>query len=256
MRFGLFHTVQGPVGADQREAYEEAIEEIVHADELGMHAAWLTEHHFSSHGIISDNMSVLAYLAGRTRTIRLGTAVTVLPFHNPIRAAESAATVDVLSGGRLDFGIGRGYQWKEFNGFGLDFDRRSDRFDEAIEIIVRAWTSGSEFEHKGRFWNYGPMRLTPKPIQHPHPPIWVATDSEEGLRRCARMGWGVMLPQGRTLSTLDAMVKRYRRILDEEEVPFDASKLVLARALFVADSDDEAWSTAGRHYVSFLEGAL
>jgi alkanesulfonate monooxygenase SsuD/methylene tetrahydromethanopterin reductase-like flavin-dependent oxidoreductase (luciferase family) len=256
MRFGLFHSVQWPRGAAQRDVYLEAVEEIVQAEALGYHSAWLTEHHFSRHGIISDSLSVLSHLAGRTSRIRLGTAVTVLPFHNPIRLAETAATVDLLSDGRLDLGIGRGYQWSEFNGFGMDMTDRAARFDECLDIITRSWASEAGFEHAGPFWNYGLVDAQPKPVQQPHPPIWVATDSEDGLRRCAVEGWGVMLPQGRPLKNIARSVELYRTVLSSEGIPFDPEKLVVARALHVGVTDEAAWATAGPHYSSFIEGAI
>lgn len=255
MKFGLFHTVQWTAGREQVDLYREALDEIVRADQLGYQSAWLTEHHFSRHGIISDTLSVLGHLAARTKRIRLGTAVTVLPFHNPVRLAETIATVDLLSGGRLDIGTGRGYQWSEFNGFGIDMDDRAERFDEALEIMMTSWRSSQPFEYTGRYWQYGLVEPQPKPVQVPHPPVWVATDNEDGFRRCAREGWGVMLPQGRPLHVVEKCVKLYRATLDDEGVAFDPSKLVLARALHVGPTEDEAWATAGPAYAAFIDGA-
>ncbi|MPZ23203.1 MAG: LLM class flavin-dependent oxidoreductase [Dehalococcoidia bacterium] len=127
--------------------------------------------------------------------IRLGTAVAVLPFHSPLRLAEAAATVDVLSGGRLDLGIGRGYQWTEFQGFAIPLDERAAMFDEAISVIQRSWTSDQPFEHKGRYWRYGNVAAQARPLQRPHPPIWMATDSDDGFQRCAEEGWGCSCPR-------------------------------------------------------------
>ncbi|HEY0518429.1 MAG TPA: LLM class flavin-dependent oxidoreductase [Ilumatobacteraceae bacterium] len=256
MKFGLFHTVQWPASRQQTDVYREAMDEIVLADELGFHAAWLTEHHFSRHGIISDTMAVLAYLAARTKQIRLGTAVTVLPFHNPVRLAETIATIDVLSGGRVDLGIGRGYQWSEFNGFNIDMDERATRFDEVLDVMMKSWASTEAFEFEGPHWKYGLVDPQPKPVQRPHPPIWVATESDDGLRRCAREGWGVMLPQGRPLHVVEKAVKAYHDALDHEGVPFNPEMLVLARALHISDSDDSAWAVAGPEYSAFIEGAI
>jgi len=256
VRFGLFHTVQWPGGREQADVYAEALREAVLAEELGLDSVWLTEHHFSRHGIISDSLAVLAHLAGRTSRIRLGTAVAVLPFHNPLRLAETAATVDVLSGGRLDFGIGRGYQWSEFAGFGVDMSERGERFAEALDVIVRAWTAGSSVGLEGRYWRFGDVEAQPKPVQQPHPPIWVATDSEDGLRRCAEHDYGVLLPQGRSLGVVADQVARYRRALEEAGNSYDPAKVILARALYVDESDDRAWQVAGQPYLSFLEKAM
>jgi alkanesulfonate monooxygenase SsuD/methylene tetrahydromethanopterin reductase-like flavin-dependent oxidoreductase (luciferase family) len=255
MQFGLFHTVQWPEGADQATMYEQSLREAVRADELGMSSVWLTEHHFSRHGLISDNLVVLAHLAARTRRIRLGTAVSVLPFHNPVRLAEAAATVDVLSGGRLDFGVGRGYQWGEFQGFGIEMVERRARFDEALDVIVRSWTATEPFDHRGQAWRFGDVNPQPKPIQSPHPPIWMATDSDDGLRQCAELDRGVMFPQGRSLAVVADQVARYQDALSRAGRPYDPAKVVLARALYVDDNDDLAWQVAGRSYVTFLDHA-
>ena len=255
MQFGLFHTVQWPEGSSQVDVYNQAIREAVRADELGLHSVWLTEHHFTRHGLVSDSLNVLSHLAALTKNIRLGTAVAVLPFHSPLRLAESAAIVDLLSGGRLDFGIGRGYQPVEFNGFGVDMAERAARFEESIELILKGWTTHHSFEHQGRFWQYGSVDPQPKPLQTPHPPIWVATDSAEGLRHCAEMDWGVMFPQGRSLAVLEEQVGRYRQALDDAGKPWDSSKLLVARGLHVDDTDDAAWEAAGQPYISFLEMA-
>jgi len=256
VRFGLFHTVQWPAGHSQVDVYSDALREAVLAEELGLDSVWLTEHHFSRHGIISDSLAVLAHLAGLTSRIRLGTAVAVLPFHNPVRLAETAATVDVLSGGRLDFGIGRGYQWSEFAGFGVDMSERGDRFAEALDVIVRAWAVDSSVGPHGRYWQFGDVDPQPKPVQQPHPPIWVATDSADGLRRCAEQDYGVLLPQGRSLDVVADQVARYRRSLEEAGKSYDPAKVILARALYVDESDDRAWEVAGQPYLSFLERAM
>ena len=152
MKFGLFHSVQLPDPARQNEYYRDALEQVLWAEQLGYDSVWMTEHHFSRHGIVSASLSVLAYLAGLTSRIRLATAVTVLPFHNPIQIAEEAATVDLLSNGRLDLGVGRGYQWGEFHKFNIPMEEADRRFQEAIGVLTRAWTETEPFDHRGEFW--------------------------------------------------------------------------------------------------------
>ena len=156
MRFGIFQFAQWPEGSVQQVRLREAVEQSVLAEALGFDSVFMTEHHFSRHGIVPDNLLMLSFIAARTRTIRLETAVCVLPLHDPVRLTESAALFDQLSAGRLEFGIGRGYQWGEFNGFGLTLDDRAARFDESIEVILRAWTSAEPFSHHGRCWRYLP----------------------------------------------------------------------------------------------------
>src|SRR5579859_1002670 len=140
MRFGLFGG-PGTGGA----GYDAFADYAVLAEELGFASVFLTEHHFSGLGQASSPLTILAHLAGRTRTLRLGTAVTVLPWHNPITVAEQAATVDVLSNGRLDLGVGRGFRAAEFDGFEQSMDEAGARYEEALEVILRAWTQSGRW---------------------------------------------------------------------------------------------------------------
>jgi alkanesulfonate monooxygenase SsuD/methylene tetrahydromethanopterin reductase-like flavin-dependent oxidoreductase (luciferase family) len=142
MRFGLFGGPAAEPGReDGRHAYHRFADYAVEAESLGFVSVFLTEHHFTGLGQASSPLTLLAHLAARTTTMRLGTAVTVLPWYNPIMAAEQAATVDVLSNGRLDFGIGRGFRAAEFEGFGQSMQEASERHEEALEVILRAWTT-------------------------------------------------------------------------------------------------------------------
>ena len=158
---------------------------VRHAEQLGFDSVWITEHHFSRHGIVSATLSLLAYLAGVTSKIRLGTGVTVIPFHNPIHLAEQAATVDLLSDGRLDFGAGRGFQWGEFHKLNIPMEEASRRFEETMDVLTKAWTSAEPFDHYGEFWQFNDMTVHPRPVQLPHPPIFVAASSEASVNRVA-----------------------------------------------------------------------
>ena len=188
MKFGLFHSVQLPDPAKQNQYYRDALEQVLWAEQLGYDSVWMTEHHFSRHGIVSASLTVLGYLAGLTSTIRLATAVTVLPFHNPIQIAEEAATVDLLSNGRLDLGVGRGYQWGEFHKLNIPMDEADRRFQESIGVMTRAWTQEEPFDHRGEFWTFNDMTVLPKPVQEPHPPLWVAAASPGSMDRIALNG--------------------------------------------------------------------
>lgn len=255
MEIGLFHSVQWPEGSAQLQRYEESIAQAVAADALGFDSVWLTEHHFSRHGIVSDSLAVLAHLAARTERVRLGTAVSVLPLHNPLRLAETAATVDLLSGGRLDLGVGRGYQVGEFNGFGVDMAEKAERFDEALEVLRRAWSSTEPFDHEGTYFRYEQAAPQPRPIQQPHVPIWVATDSASGLAQCVREDLGVLLPQGTSLDVTAAQVGRYHEALEAAGQPREQGRVYLARAAHVAATDERAWEEAEGPYQAFLDYA-
>src|ERR1700746_299984 len=141
MRFGLFGSAQARRGGPDVElgaGFLEIVENNVEAEALGYHSTFLVEHHFTGFGQVSATLNLLTWVGARTRTLRLGTAVIVLPWHNPVLLAEQAATVDLLSGGRLDFGIGKGYRHNEFAGFRIPMEEASARFEESIDIVTKA----------------------------------------------------------------------------------------------------------------------
>src|SRR6266542_5654148 len=144
MRFGLFGSAQARRGgpdADSGAGFREFVENNVEAEALGYHSTFLVEHHFTGFGQVSATLNLLTWVGARTTTLRLGTAVLVLAWHNPVLLAEQAATLDLLSGGRLDFGIGKGYRHNEFTGFGIAQEEAEARFEEAIAVITQAWLS-------------------------------------------------------------------------------------------------------------------
>jgi alkanesulfonate monooxygenase SsuD/methylene tetrahydromethanopterin reductase-like flavin-dependent oxidoreductase (luciferase family) len=252
MRIGLFHSIQWPDGSDQSERCEQALTQACHADVLGFDSVWLTEHHFSPHGIVSDSLMVLAHLAALTSTVRLGTAVSVRPVHHPLRFAEAAATVDQLSHGRLDLGIGRGYQPGEFRGFGVDIAEKHERFDEALEVIRKVWSVDGPVSHSGRYFSFADAAPQPRPYQQPHPPLWVATDSPDGLATCAAQDLGVLLPQGTSLTVTAGQMKRYVDALAGAGQGPEHARVHLARAAYVAPTDEQAWAEADGPYKAFL----
>ncbi len=188
MRFGTFHIVQWHESKSQEQSIREALEQIELAEELGFDAAWIGEHHFSRHGLVSGIFPLLGNIAARTKRIKLGTAVVVLPFHNPILTAQEAATVDVISGGRLLFGVGSGYQRQEFEGMGVDVEEARDRFREYLDVIIAAWAGRPEdrMTHKGRFVDVEELWTMPKPLQRPHPPLYVAVSTSPRNGRLRR----------------------------------------------------------------------
>jgi alkanesulfonate monooxygenase SsuD/methylene tetrahydromethanopterin reductase-like flavin-dependent oxidoreductase (luciferase family) len=240
MKFGLFQSVQLPEPGAQAKYYQEALAQVLRAEQLGFDSVWFTEHHFSRHGIVPASLTVLAYLAGLTTSIRLGTAVTVLPFHNPIRLAEEAATVDVLSNGRLDLGVGRGYQWGEFHKFNIAMDEATRRFEEAMEVMTRAWTATEPFDHRGEFWSCNDMTLHPKPVQLPHPPLWVAASSPTSMDRVARHHWNLLIGQGESLQQVAAQVEYFRTAVAEAGGTYNPDRITAARAMYTARSQEQA----------------
>ncbi|MHA6793483.1 LLM class flavin-dependent oxidoreductase [Pseudonocardia bannensis] len=195
-----------------RDFYGEILDEIVLAERLGFRNYFVAEHHFHEYGVVSSPTTLLAAAAGRTTTIGLGVAVSVLPFHNPLVVAQDYAMLDQLSDGRLAMGVGSGYLKHEFDGFNLGPWEKRARFDEAIEIIERAWT-GEPFSYHGLYHHVQNTRIAITPIQQP-PPTWVAVIRPEAAYYVGRQGRNLMLIPYATASTMDELrqtVQEYQR---------------------------------------------
>ncbi len=251
MKFGLFHSVQLPDPSKQNQYYRDALEQVLWAEQLGYDSVWMTEHHFSRHGIVSASLSVLAYLAGLTSSIRLATAVTVLPFHNPIQIAEEAATVDLLSNGRLDLGVGRGYQWGEFHKFNIPMEEADRRFQESIGVMTKAWTTTEPFDHRGEFWTFNDMTVHPKPVQTPHPPLWVAAASPGSMDRIAQSGWNLLVGQGLTFDQVGEQVAYFKSAVGEAGGDYDPYRVKVARAMYTAPTKEQARRDAEEPFMWF-----
>ena len=176
MRFGLFGSAtarHGGPDVDSGQGYREFVDYNIEAEALGFHSTFLVEHHFTGYGQVSASLTLLTWVAAKTRSLRLGTAVLVLPWHNPVLVAEQAATIDLLSGGRLDFGVGKGYRHNEFVGFAIPMEEADARFDESLDVILKAWTSHQRFSHRGKYWTFENVIVEPPTAQKPHPPLWM-----------------------------------------------------------------------------------
>jgi alkanesulfonate monooxygenase SsuD/methylene tetrahydromethanopterin reductase-like flavin-dependent oxidoreductase (luciferase family) len=173
MEFGLFFINEKPPGLSDEEVIANALEQCRLADELGYDSVWLGEHHFSPYGTMPDTLLFGAAVAQITTTVSIGTAVAVPTFTHPVRVAEQIAMLDVMSGGRFRVGLGRGYQSREFNGYGVPQNESKDRFREAVEIIDGLLTH-ENFSYDGRFWSVSDLTIAPRPVQKPRPPIYVA----------------------------------------------------------------------------------
>jgi alkanesulfonate monooxygenase SsuD/methylene tetrahydromethanopterin reductase-like flavin-dependent oxidoreductase (luciferase family) len=172
--------------------YRQILEQIELAEELGWECFMFNEHHFLGYGGLVANPAVLlAAAAARTTRIRLGPCIAILPLRHPLQSAEDYAMVDALSGGRLEFGIGSGNTALDYQVFGIPREDDRERLDEAIEIILKAW-SNDRIKHQGKFWRFDELTLYPRPVQQPHPPIWVAGTSAETLGWAGRHGYHIM----------------------------------------------------------------
>jgi alkanesulfonate monooxygenase SsuD/methylene tetrahydromethanopterin reductase-like flavin-dependent oxidoreductase (luciferase family) len=152
-----------------------------------MHSAWIGKHHFSTLGVLSCPALVLAQVAARTRRIRLAPAVTVLPLHHPIRVAEEWATLDLLSGGRVDFAAGRGYDRREYEPFRVSFTDNQSIFEEGMAVVCALWSADRSISHHGRHYDFDDVMITPQPLQRPIP-AYVASFSEPSIALAARLG--------------------------------------------------------------------
>jgi alkanesulfonate monooxygenase SsuD/methylene tetrahydromethanopterin reductase-like flavin-dependent oxidoreductase (luciferase family) len=188
MKFGLFFQAPEADGHTHAERYAEMFELIALAESLGFDVAWLAEIHFGgAFSLISNPLMVVPAIAQRTRRIRIGTAVVLLPLHHPLSCAEQAATADLLSDGRLEFGVGRGSIPTQFHGFGVPVAENRARFGEALDIIRLAWTH-ERFSYRGTFYRVDDLAVVPKPRQRPHPPIRVAVHTAESFAHIGDLG--------------------------------------------------------------------
>lgn len=243
MQFGLFggaRTKRGTnLGTGDSHSYRGFIDYVVEAERLGFESVFLVEHHFTGHGQVSASLTLLAYLAARTSRIRLGTAVVVLPWHNPVLIAEQAATLDLLSGGRLDLGVGKGYRAAEFDGFRIPQAEATERFDEAIAVIRKAWTSEGRFSHEGARWRFHDIVVEPAPVQRPHPPLWLAAGSADSIRRAARDGFNLLLDQIGSVRLSIERVAIFRAECARVGRAYEPGMVALARALQMVRTEAE-----------------
>ena len=241
MQFGVFFLIQYPrteISIPTR--YEEVFEQVALAEELGFDIAWFAEHHFSNYGLSTNPLMLAVRAAERTRRIRLAPAVLVVPFYHPLRLAEDVALADVFSNGRLTVGVGRGYQPYEFDRFGVRIEESRELFAEAVDLMVTAWTRRG-FTHQGRHWQIPECTIYPRPIQQPHPPVWVAANTPETIRFAVERGFHVITTGGVLPSEPAARVGRAVRAAEAAAGrPPGSSQFGLQRAVYVADSAAEA----------------
>ena len=242
MRFGLFGSASAKRGSgefDSTEGFHDFIEYNVEAEGLGLHSTFVVEHHFTGYGQVSATLNLLTWLGARTTSLRLGTAVLVLPWHNPVLLAEQAATLDLLSGGRLDFGIGTGYRYTEFVGFDAPMETAREKFEESIDVILKAWTSNERFSHKGKYWTFNDIVVEPPPFRKPHPVVWMGAGNERSIRDVARRGFNLLLGQYSSPAEVARNIAIFRSAVEEKGEPWDPMRVGLTRAFFITDDPRE-----------------
>jgi len=242
MRFGLFGSAAARRGSgefDSAEGFRDFINYNVEAEALGFHGTFVVEHHFTGFGQVSATLNLLTWLGARTTTLRLGTAVMVLPWHNPILLAEQAATLDLLSGGRLDFGIGTGYRYNEFVGFDVGMTEAREKFEESIDLILKAWTSEERFSHKGKYWTFNDIIVEPPPSRKPHPVVWMGAGSDRSIREVARRGFNLLLGQYASPADVAHNISVFREAVEGRGETWDSMRVGVTRAFFVSESEQE-----------------
>ncbi|MGE0744917.1 MAG: LLM class flavin-dependent oxidoreductase [Rhodospirillales bacterium] len=253
MKFGLFGgataraTPRGGAASrgepaarsDDSQDYDTFVAAIEEAESLGFHSIFLVEHHFTGVGQVSASLNLLTYLAARTTRIRLGTAVIVVPWHNPVLLAEQAATIDVLSNGRLDLGVGRGYRPSEFHHFCIPLEEAGERFEESMALLKTALSSDQRFSHHSARWHFEDIVVEPPPVQKPHPPLWLAAGRPESIRDAAAGGYSLMLDQFATFDVTLSRFRVYRDAVEQAGRPFDPMSVAVARGIAIVRDDDE-----------------
>jgi alkanesulfonate monooxygenase SsuD/methylene tetrahydromethanopterin reductase-like flavin-dependent oxidoreductase (luciferase family) len=237
MKFGYMIDFRNPPGSPLSfaELYAEMFRQIEFADRSGFDSIWLTEHHFTDDGYLAATMPMLSAIASRTRRVMIGTYVLLAPFYHPLRLAEDAATIDVLSGGRLRLGIGTAYREEEFQGFEVPRKFRLGRTLETIEIMRRAWT-GDRFSFEGKHFRFKDVRVLPRPLSTPHPELLWAGMTDRAIQRGAELGLSFACNLG--LHEVE-LYRNTLRNLGKDPAKFN---IVRSATVQIADSADQAWA--------------
>ncbi len=229
--FGLFLNAGAQLGADHQAVFDLVLTQARLAEDLGYHDVWVTEHHFIPFGVNSNALTLAGFLLGHTHSLRVGTAVTLAPQYHPLQLAGQAAILDQCSGGRLDFGIGRGGYLKEFEAFGTDPARWDDEIETTASILMDAWTK-PEVSSESRWAAFAPVAVNPRPLTRPHPPLFAATSTPASVAFAARNGIPLLHYWA---SPLDARLK-LERAYDAERPA--AKPHVHALIVIVADDEE------------------
>lgn len=240
MKFGILQFFSWP---ERRVAlptvYQRALERIEIMDRTGYDAVWLTEHHFSDYSVCPSIPVMGAHAAARTKRLRIGAGVTLAAFYHPLRLAEEIALLDILSEGRVNWGAGRGFDAKEFENFNVPMQESYDRFREVVEIVKQAWTN-EILTYRGKYFSFNNVEVLPKPLQQPHPPMWVAAGSPDAIDWAASAGHSILMDPHATHVELGEKKRFYRQKLAAYGHDFTGRDIPMARLLAIDDTDAAA----------------
>ena len=253
MDFGIFTDFHIRKGMTQPEAFDESFSQVVEAEKLGLDSVWLAEHHFSpDRSVLASPMVLSSAIAARTTRLRIGLAVQVLPLTNPLRVAEEAATVDHVSKGRFEFGIGRSGLTKYYQGYNVPYSQSRERFFEALDVIMKAWNE-DKFSHHGEYYSYDDVTLVPKPYQQPYPPTRIAVASEDTFSLAGKLGHPIFVSATTAVPLLQERLGLYRQAWKEagHSGPIQVSLRIpayVAENSTTAASEPEASTRHAIHY--------
>lgn len=249
MKFGvgLFSMqTHGDLDYGHADLYANSLGHVKLAESVGFDSVWLSEHHFLEDGYCSSPLVMAAAMAAVTERVRIGTGVLILTLHNPVRVAEDAAAVDLISNGRLDLGVAIGYRKEEFEGFGLDMGQRPSRIEEGIEIMEKCWADGA-FSFSGKRFEFSDIDVTPKPVQRPVP-IYIGAFEEPAVRRAGRLGYPLLIGPGRTVPMIMDTLGWYGDEAERHGRDPGSVEHVLLRETYVAETSEEALA-GGTEYI-------
>ncbi len=225
--------------------YERALNRIEIMDTTGYDAVWLAEHHFHSFSVCPSVHMMGMQVAARTKRIRIGTAVSLAAFYHPLRLAEEVALLDIFSGGRVNWGAGRGFDRTEFRAFGVTVEESAARFQETVDIVLKAWRE-ERLTHRGHYYQFEDIEVLPKPRQKPHPPVWLAASSPEAIVRAAARGATILMDPHASHREIARKRELYRTELEAHGFSIDGREIPMARFIAVAKTAPEAEEVARR----------
>ena len=240
MRFGVLQFFSWPGRRfPLPEVYRRAFDRIDVMERSGYDAVWLAEHHFSTYSVCPSIHMMGAHIAARTKRLRIGTAVSLAPFYHPLRLAEEVALLDVLSGGRVNFGAGRGFDATEYRNFGVARDSSYPVFREHVQVVLEAWRNERLTFH-GRYCHFDDVEVLPKPLQQPHPPVWLASTSEDAVVWSARNGYSILMDPHSSHAEIAAKRARYQSELEAAGFSMQGRTIPMARNIALASTEAKA----------------
>lgn len=260
MKLGYFSLTDNPPAYQETRQDPQAIlralvREAEFAEELGFNSVWVPEHHLGLFGVLPSPSMFLAHIAAKTQRVQLAPATVLLPVNHPVRMAEEYALLDVLSEGRVIFSAGRGYDRREYELYGVDFDQSQALFFEQLDIIKGVWTHPDRFSYEGQFYYIPEMELVPRPVQHPHPPIYVASFSRPSLEKAATMGENVIFAPfaaAMVFGSVQEAVAHFRELSAQHG---HAGRAKCSYFVNVVDSRAE-WEATNRRMLKYFKGIV